>query len=66
MFRCVNILQGYSTSEVFYAILDRGTNYCNLHNLVVGSGLNATMYGFKEDTDNSKCTQYTSANCDKY
>ena len=59
--------QGHSTSEVFYAVLDDGTNYCNLHNLVVGSGLtNTTKYGFKEVTENSKCTQYSSANCDKY
>lgn len=28
--------QGYSTSETWYAILDYGTNYCNLHNLITG------------------------------
>ena len=28
--------QGYSTSETWYAVLDSGTNYCNLHNLITG------------------------------
>ena len=32
----MNLLQGYSTSEVWYAVLDNGTNYCNLHNLITG------------------------------
>ena len=59
--------QGYSTSEVIYAIFDKGTNYCNLHNLVSGSGLtNTTRYGFKEVTHDSVCTQYSSADCSKY
>ena len=67
MYLSTNYIQGFSTSEIPYAVLDEGTNYCNLHNLVVGSGLaNGTVYGFKEETDNSICTQYTSANCDKY
>lgn len=29
-------LQGYSTSETWYAVLDYGTNYCNLRNLIEG------------------------------
>ena len=58
-------VHGYSTSEIWYAVLDYGTNYCNLHNLITGCGLNKEP-GYKEVTDNSKCTQYTSANCDKY
>ncbi|KAL9967011.1 hypothetical protein ACROYT_G025165 [Oculina patagonica] len=58
-------VKGYSTSEVWYAVLDYGTNYCNLHNLITGSGLDK-LPKFKETTDNSICTQYTSANCDKY
>ena len=29
-------LQGFSTSETWYAVLDYGTNYCNLHNLITG------------------------------
>jgi len=31
-----DIVQGYSTSETWYAFLDYGTNYCNLHNLITG------------------------------
>ena len=30
------VLQGYSRSETWYALLDYGTNYCNLHNLITG------------------------------
>ena len=30
-------LQGYSSSETWYAVLDYGTNYCNLHNLIIGT-----------------------------
>ena len=30
-------IQGYSTSELWYAVLDYGTNYCNLHNLITGN-----------------------------
>ena len=42
-------------------MLDDGTNYCNLHNLVTGTKLQ-----FTEDVDTSDCTQYSSANCAKY
>jgi hypothetical protein len=31
--------QAYSTSSLWYAILDFGTNYCNLRNLLDGAGL---------------------------
>lgn len=58
-------VNGFSTSELWYAVLDYGTNYCNLHNLITGSGLNKTQ-NFAETTNNWKCTQYSSANCDKY
>eukprot|EP00003_Mantamonas_plastica_P018890 TRINITY_DN3081_c0_g2_i2.p3 TRINITY_DN3081_c0_g2~~TRINITY_DN3081_c0_g2_i2.p3 ORF type:complete len:166 (+),score=58.18 TRINITY_DN3081_c0_g2_i2:889-1386(+) len=54
-------LDGFSTSETWYAVLDYGTNYCNLHNLVANGGLK-----FTESADDSSCTQYSSANCDKY
>ncbi|XP_067648783.1 uncharacterized protein [Haliotis asinina] len=56
---------GLSRSETWYAVLDSGTNYCNLHNLIVGSGLDKTQ-GYSETTSNSICTQFTSANCAKY
>ncbi|XP_064607023.1 uncharacterized protein LOC135471644 [Liolophura sinensis] len=58
-------VKGFSTSETFYAVLDYGTNYCNLHNLVTGSGLNQTT-GYTEATSDTICTQYSSANCEKY
>lgn len=56
---------GYSTSEVWYAVLDYGTNYCNLHNLVTGAGLDKVT-GYSETTNDSICTQYSSSNCEKY
>lgn len=58
-------VQGHSTSETWYAVLDSGTNYCNLENLITGSGLNKAK-NYKEQTSNGECTQYSSANCDKY
>jgi len=33
---CLFMFQGYSRSETWYAYLDFGTNYCNLHNLITG------------------------------
>lgn len=54
-------VEGYSTSEVFYAVLDYSTNYCNLSNLGTHTGLN-----YAEQTSDSICTQYSSRNCDKY
>ena len=51
----------YSTSEIWYAVLDDGTNLCNLRNLVSATGLSYT-----ENIDHSRCTQWDSANCDKY
>eukprot|EP00180_Rhodochaete_pulchella_P000640 Plantae.Rhodophyta-Rhodochaete_pulchella.ctg14724.p1 GENE.Plantae.Rhodophyta-Rhodochaete_pulchella.ctg14724~~Plantae.Rhodophyta-Rhodochaete_pulchella.ctg14724.p1 ORF type:complete len:276 (-),score=27.22 Plantae.Rhodophyta-Rhodochaete_pulchella.ctg14724:38-793(-) len=55
------VAHGYSTSEIWYAVLDDGTNYCNLHNLADASGIN-----YQETIDKSACTQWQSANCDKY
>ena len=57
--------QAYSTSETWYAVLDSGTNYCNLHNLATLSKLSDEK-GFSEMTTDSMCTQYSSHNCDKY
>ncbi len=59
------MFQGYSTSLTWYAILDFGTNYCNLRNLIDGSGISKTE-GFKEETSNGVCTQFTSRNCERY
>ncbi|XP_061185550.1 uncharacterized protein LOC133193605 [Saccostrea echinata] len=58
-------VQGFSTSETWYALLDYGTNYCNLHNLITGSGLDKVS-GYSEKTSDSVCTQYSSANCTVY
>ncbi|ESO97070.1 hypothetical protein LOTGIDRAFT_143540 [Lottia gigantea] len=58
-------VHGYSTSETWYAVLDFGTNYCNLENLIIGAGLNSTS-GYSETTSDSICTQYSSADCEKY
>ncbi|KAL8591608.1 hypothetical protein ACOMHN_030494 [Nucella lapillus] len=58
-------VKGHSTSETWYAVLDYGTNYCNLHNLITGSGLD-NKSGYKETTSNSVCTQFSTADCSKY
>eukprot|EP00088_Acartia_fossae_P018312 TRINITY_DN20578_c0_g1_i6.p1 TRINITY_DN20578_c0_g1~~TRINITY_DN20578_c0_g1_i6.p1 ORF type:complete len:175 (-),score=31.02 TRINITY_DN20578_c0_g1_i6:489-1013(-) len=57
-------VQGYSTSQLWYAVLDFGTNYCNLRNLLDGAGF--TEEQFVEVTEDSKCTQYTSRDCSRY
>jgi len=54
-----------SDSDTWYAILDFGTNYCNLRNLLDGTGLSASE-GFLEETSDSVCTQYTSRDCTRY
>ncbi|KAK6485194.1 hypothetical protein HHUSO_G13156 [Huso huso] len=51
---------GQSVSRSWYAILDSGTNYCNMYNLMNGSGLRLTP-GFNEYTSDSNCTQYSTA-----
>ena len=58
-------VSAHSRSNVWYAILDYGTNYCNLRNLVVGSGL-VNVTGFTETTNDHVCTEFTSADCNKY
>ncbi|GAB1605852.1 uncharacterized protein LOC115219780 [Argonauta hians] len=58
-------VEGVSSSDVWYALLDFSVNYCNLHNLITGSGLDRVS-GYTEFTDNSVCTLYTSRNCEKY
>lgn len=52
----------YSTSETWYAVLDNGVNYCNLHNLVAAAGVSFT----ETDVSDSTCTQYSSSNCARY
>ena len=61
---CV-IEKGFSTSETWYALLDYGTNYCNLNNLITGAGLDKVT-GYAEDTNDDICTQHSIANCTVY
>ena len=56
---------GYSTSGTWYAILDFGTNYCNLRNLIDGAGLDKAE-GFRERTADDICTQYDSRDCTRF
>lgn len=42
----ISFLQGYSTSEIPIAVLDFGTNYCNLHNLITGKTWNACLNNY--------------------
>lgn len=56
--------QANSKSQVF-SILDFGTNYCNLFNLMEGSGLTKDP-GYSEETNDNICTQYSSSNCEIY
>jgi len=58
-------VSGKSSSSLWYAILDMGTNYCNLRNLMDGSGL-SVQDGFIEETRNAICTQYESRDCSRY
>uniref|UniRef100_A0A3P9KVF5 Uncharacterized protein n=1 Tax=Oryzias latipes TaxID=8090 RepID=A0A3P9KVF5_ORYLA len=54
-----------SVSESWYAVRDHGTNYCNLYNLIEGSGLTESR-GYREVTSEFFCTQRSSANCTIY
>jgi len=58
-------IDAYSTSDLWYAVLDFGTNYCNLRNLLDGTGLSSNE-GFVENTSNSDCTQYEDRDCSRY
>ena len=61
------VVQAFSSSDLWYAYLDFGTNYCNLNNLINTEGLGITsLNGFEEDTALEICTQYDQINCDKY
>lgn len=59
-------VQGFSSSQLWYAVLDYGTNYCNIKNLVDGANLEANDAQYSESTRDAVCTQYSSANCEKY
>ncbi|CBN77358.1 conserved unknown protein [Ectocarpus siliculosus] len=54
--------KAFSTSQTWYAVLDNSVNYCNIHNLV-----DACMLQYIEtDVSDSKCTQYSTADCERY
>merc|ERR1712198_66746 len=56
----------FSTGPAYY---DFTTNYCNLRNLMVGTGL-ASLEGYKEESSTDLCMQYDKikayGNCNKY
>ena len=60
---------GRSRSRLWYAVLDYGTNYCNLRNLMVGAGL-AGRPGYSEQSSTDLCMQHDRieefGNCNKY
>ena len=58
---CLVDAYSQSTPE---SILDYGTNYCNLFNLMDGSGLAQQIY--IEETNDAICTQRSIADCDKF
>ncbi|TRY88849.1 hypothetical protein DNTS_016933 [Danionella cerebrum] len=51
---------GLSVSRSWYAVLDWGTNYLNMYNLMRGSGLSSSPL-FTESTSEQLCTQLSSA-----
>ncbi|XP_073768489.1 uncharacterized protein isoform X4 [Danio rerio] len=55
--RC--LYSGRSVSRSWYAILDSGTNYLNMYNLMRGSGLSSSP-DFSESTSDRLCTQFSS------
>ncbi|XP_042366032.1 uncharacterized protein LOC121960425 [Plectropomus leopardus] len=63
-FTCCHV-SAMSISETWYAIKDHGTNYCNLYNLMEGSGL-TEVEGYREITSDFLCTQRSTANCTVY
>ncbi|XP_023328353.1 uncharacterized protein LOC111701339 isoform X2 [Eurytemora carolleeae] len=58
------IVDANSNSRLWYAVLDKGTNYCNLRNLVDGAGYTETS--LTEETNDGICTQYTSRDCSRF
>uniref|UniRef100_A0AAQ5YQJ1 Uncharacterized protein n=1 Tax=Amphiprion ocellaris TaxID=80972 RepID=A0AAQ5YQJ1_AMPOC len=47
-------IEGSSVSEFWFSLFDNGTNYCNLHNVIQGSGLTKAP-GFIEFTNEWLC-----------
>uniref|UniRef100_A0A672IZ80 Uncharacterized protein n=1 Tax=Salarias fasciatus TaxID=181472 RepID=A0A672IZ80_SALFA len=55
-------MTGVSVSAFWYSLFDNGTNYCNLHNVIKGSGL-STAPGFVEFTNEWLCLGVGLAAC---
>ncbi|KAK3864944.1 hypothetical protein Pcinc_029408 [Petrolisthes cinctipes] len=58
-------VKGASESTASYAVIDFGTNYCNLKNLIIGSKLDHNPK-YSENSTNSVCTMYSLAHCNMY
>ncbi|KAM8839362.1 uncharacterized protein ACB058_015777 [Synchiropus picturatus] len=55
-------VEGSSKSQFWPSQTDNGTNYCNLHNVIKGSGL-TTALGFMEYTNDWLCLGFASSVC---
>uniref|UniRef100_A0A3Q1GDX7 Immunoglobulin V-set domain-containing protein n=1 Tax=Acanthochromis polyacanthus TaxID=80966 RepID=A0A3Q1GDX7_9TELE len=56
------LIQGCSVSEFWFSLFDNGTNYCNLHNVIQGSGLTKSL-GFIEFTNEWLCLGFGLSAC---
>eukprot|EP00064_Thunnus_orientalis_P014311 superscaffoldBa00002466_g14353 len=54
--------EGSSVSAFWYSLFDNGTNYCNLHNVIEGSGLSKAP-GFVEFTNEWLCLGFGLSAC---
>jgi len=59
------LVEALSTSQTWYAVLDYGTNYCNLRNIIDGARISDDN-NFVEKTSDSQCTQYSMRDCSRY
>ncbi|CAL1580269.1 unnamed protein product [Knipowitschia caucasica] len=55
-------IEGSSMSSFWYSLFDNGTNYCNLHNVIEGSGLSQAP-GFVEFTNEWLCLGVGISSC---
>uniref|UniRef100_A0A4W6BVZ4 Uncharacterized protein n=1 Tax=Lates calcarifer TaxID=8187 RepID=A0A4W6BVZ4_LATCA len=55
-------VKGSSMSAFWYSLFDNGTNYCNLRNVIQGSGLSKAP-GFVEFTNEWLCLGYGLSAC---
>ncbi|KAM3603942.1 uncharacterized protein V6R79_004396 [Siganus canaliculatus] len=55
-------VEGTSVSAFWYSLFDNGTNYCNLRNVIQGSGL-TTAPGFVEFTNEWLCLGFGLSAC---